>query len=254
MKTLLLLAALALPHFASAADERSGPPIFTKLNAKVGSWGEYSFERKKGDEVVSKGTFRMAVVGKEGDNVWLEQKMTAEIPKPKKDRGPMTMKMLIGKEKVEKVFMKSERGVVEMTGMMGFSARRPHEESEKTKMKELGTETISVPAGSFKTTRYSFDHEKKAAGDVWVKPGVGPYGLVKQVFKSESRDTAVVLTAHGDDAKSEVDHTTAKSMGAGMPRGKGEKMPEGMDQLNTMPAGMPADMLKKMMRKKAGLE
>lgn len=209
-----LLAGLAVP---ASAGGQEPPPIFSKLKPKVGSWGEYSFESRKGDKVKSKGKFRMAVVGKEGDSFWVEQTFTLELPKPKKDEAMGAMKLLMNKEGVQKAFMKSERGVMDMSSMM---ARKKPQPADDAKMTEVGEETISVPAGKFKAAHFIFE-QKNNTGDAWMKPGVGPYGMIKQVHRDDKVVTTLELLASGGDAKSEIDEKTAQSMmGAmmGMPR------------------------------------
>lgn len=90
---------------------------------------------------------------------------------------------------------------------------------KKANIKEVGEETIAVAAGKFKTTHYTFDNGK-SSGDIWVKKGVGPYGLVKQVHRGASALMTLELTSSGGGAKSEVDETTARSMmGAATGRG-----------------------------------
>ncbi len=194
---------------SAAARGDDAPSIFAKIKPKVGAWAEYSYETKKGDKVKTKGRFRMAVVGKEGDAFWTEQKMTLEIPKPKRDEAGGVMKFLAGKDGVTKAFMKSEDGVMDMTSMMG--GRKKPEAVDKAKMTEVGEEKIEVPAGKFKATHYIFE-EGKNTGDAWVKPGVGPYGMIKQLYHDGKDITTLELLASGDDAKSEVDEKAAKSM------------------------------------------
>lgn len=214
----LLLTVLAAAPAAARGPE--APPIFAKLKPKVGSWGEYSFEIRKGDKLKSKGVLRMSVVGKEGDALWVEQKFTVELPKPKKDEMGGTMKMLIGKEGAEKFFMKTEQGVMDMSGMMKMGARKKQEVIDKTKLVEAGVETIEVPAGKYKATHYTFGADKET-GDSWFKPGVGPYGLIKQAHNRGKEVSTLELLSSGDGAKSEVDEKSAQSpMGAMMGRGR----------------------------------
>lgn len=205
ISVLLLAFAIAAP----AAAREDAPAIFTKIKPKVGAWAEYSYESKKGDKTKSKGRFKMSVVGKEGDALWIEQKFTLEIPKPKKGEAGGIMKFLMGKDGVQKAFMKTDEGVMDMSSMMA-SHKKP-QPSETAKMTEVGEEKIEVPAGKFKTTHFTFE-EKKDAGDAWIKPGVGPYGMVKQVHKDGKLVSTLELLASGDDAKSEVDEKSAQSM------------------------------------------
>jgi len=262
----LVLAVLAVPVFA---EEPEMPAVWAQAKPKVGSWAEYGFESKKGEKLKTKGTFRISVVGKEGSSLWLEQKMTPELPKPKKGERVMLMKMLMGKDKIEKAFMKSEEGVMDMTAMMARAGSKKHEAIAKTKMKEAGTESVTVPAGEFKATKYTFE-EGDDSGDAWMKPGVGPYGLIKQVHKDGKKIWTMQLMASGSDAKSEIDEKTATAGFAGMPdmdemrarseerRAKRKRKKGGDDE--SAEAAMPdgekpsfGGFLKKAMKQKAGL-
>ena len=78
IKPLLAFALTFLTASAVRAAAPETPIVYGQLKAKVGAWAEYSVESKKGDAVKSKGTYRMSVVGKDGDALWIEQKMTVE--------------------------------------------------------------------------------------------------------------------------------------------------------------------------------
>lgn len=240
---------------SAAARGQEAPPIFSKLKPKVGAWAEYSFESKKGDKTKSKGRFRMAVVGKEGDDFWIEQKFALELPKPKKGEAGGAMKFLMGKDGVKKAYMKSDEGVMDMSSMM--ASRKKPQPADTAKMTEVGEEKIEVPAGKFKTTRYAFE-DKKNTGDAWMKPGVGPYGMIKQVHREGKEIATMELLASGDGAKSEIDEKTARSMMGAMMggpsssrKGKSEDADEGSDEKVEKPSF--GGMFKNALKKKAGL-
>lgn len=48
----------------------------------------------------------------------------------------------------------------------------------------IGSETISVPAGTFACQHYRL---RSGSGDVWVSDKVSPWGLVKMLFKNENQ-------------------------------------------------------------------
>ena len=213
-----LIKAFSLAFLASAAAAAGAPAaplVFAKLKPAVGAWAEYSVETKQGGAVKSKGTFRMAIVGKDAAGLWIEQKTTPEIPKPKTAGGATVMKFLKGKNGISKAYMKTSRGVMDMSAAMASSARKQQAAVDAAKMAAAGTETIEVPAGKFKTTHYTMTNGNNS-GDVWMKAGVGPYGMVKQVYTAGDRVTTLTLLDSGGDAKSEVDETTARSFGPGM--------------------------------------
>lgn len=213
---MMVLASAFLTMRASAAAPQTAE-VFAKLKPAVGAWAEYGFESKKGNTLKSKGVYRFSVVGKEGEAFWLEEKMTREIPAPKHGAGVSIIKMLIGgKDGLRKMYVKSGTRVMDMSGMMGASTKKAQAERAKTPLKDAGQETVKVAAGSYKATHYSFDNGK-SVGDIWVKPGIGPYGLIKQVHTSGASQVTMELLSSGGDAQSEVDETTAVSMNGGMP-------------------------------------
>lgn len=236
---LLALAALAAP--AARAQMAEAPAVFAKLKPKVGAWAEYSYQSNKDGALKSKGKMRMSVVGKDGDAYWLENKISADTPKPKKGSGVMIMKMLVPKVggAAQKMYMKNGNMVMDMSGMIGASMKKRFEEGAKTKLKPGAEETVKVPAGKFTATHYTFDNGK-ASGDTWLKPGVGPYGLIKQTHKSERSDFIIELLSSGDGAKSELDESQAKPFPAmgGMPGG----MPPGAAPAGGAPGQAPPGM------------
>jgi hypothetical protein len=221
-KSILLVLLLAASGARGwAGESESGPDLFGPFKPKVGKWAKYDYETKKGKELKSKMALKWAVVGKEGDDLWIEQTFTRTLPKPRKNRsGAGAMKMLIGADhKPKKMFYKSERGVMDMTNSLRSAHASPH---SKPELKEEGTETIEVPAGKFKATRYSF-RQKETAGKLWAKEGTGPYGALKTVMTKGDRVMTMVLLDSGDGAKAEIDVSQARSMGPtpGMPEAMG---------------------------------
>jgi hypothetical protein len=93
---------------------------------------------------------------------------------------------------------------------------------------KVGEETVTVPAGTFKTTHYHFKSDRNvngmqisSEGDVWVNPDV-PFGMVKESGKTSGmrgeQEMTMVLTATGKDAKSSITETP-QEMGPGMMMG-----------------------------------
>lgn len=274
---ILLAALLAFSAAPAFADQPEPPAVYAQMKPKVGSWAEYGYETKKGDKVKGKGKWRASVVGKEGDAFWLEQRMAPELPKPKKEETVMLMKFLLGKDGIEKAFMKSERGVMDMTKMMARARKKQQEAIDKTqsKMKQAGEEKITVAAGAFKAQKWVYEEDKNT-GDAWIKPGVGPYGLIKQEFREGKTSMTMELLDSGSGAKSEIDEKAATEGFAGMPdmeamraqaeerRAKRRKKKKGGDDegsesseaAESMPEGEKPSLggfLKKAMKAKAGL-
>jgi hypothetical protein len=64
---------------------------------------------------------------------------------------------------------------------------------------DLGSETITVPAGTFTCEHY----RTKSGGEVWISRKVSPYGLVK----SKSNDSSMELTKVITGAKDQITGT-----------------------------------------------
>ena len=56
------------------------------------------------------------------------------------------------------------------------AAKRNQEAHFRQKAQRVGTETISVPAGTFVCEHYRMTD---GSGDIWFSPKVSPWGLVK---------------------------------------------------------------------------
>ena len=71
------------------------------------------------------------------------------------------------------------------------------------KAEVVGTESVTVPAGTFSCTHYRM---KDGTGDAWISDKVGPWGLVK----SQSKDSSLVLAKVITDAKDRITGTPTK--------------------------------------------
>ena len=67
----------------------------------------------------------------------------------------------------------------------------------------VGTESVTVPAGTFSCTHFRM---KDGTGDAWVSDKVSPWGLVK----SQSKDSSMVLAKVITDAKDHITGTPTK--------------------------------------------
>lgn len=75
---------------------------------------------------------------------------------------------------------------------------RPAPSDIRDKAELVGTESVTVPAGTFSCQHY---HMKDGSADAWVSDKVSPWGLVK----AQGKDSSMVLTKVITDAK---DHIT----------------------------------------------
>jgi hypothetical protein len=96
--------------------------------------------------------------------------------------------------------MEMDAGMVPQNRRMQQTA--PADIAEKAEA--VGTESITVPAGTFTCQHYRM---KDGSGDAWISDKVGPWGLVKSVDKDGS---SLVLTKAITDAKDHITGTPKK--------------------------------------------
>jgi hypothetical protein len=193
----------------------------------VGSGGAYEMTGRDG-----KSQMEMAVVGTESvggkTGYWME--MAMKEPRTGRD---MYMKFLLapadnnGMKAVRMVMQQAGQEPMEMdlsAGMgMGMGGGRTPQGTPsdiREKAERVGTETITVPAGTFTTEHYRM---KDGSSDAWISDKVMPLGLVK----SEGKGTSMVLTRVVTDAKSRITGTPTKFDPMQMMRERmGERMNE----------------------------
>jgi hypothetical protein len=84
------------------------------------------------------------------------------------------------------------------SAQMGRRMQQSSPSDINDKAEALGSESVTVPAGTFTCQHYRM---KDGSGEAWISDKVGPWGLVKSVDKGQT----VVLTKSITDAK---DHIT----------------------------------------------
>jgi hypothetical protein len=206
----LFLFTLSLANFAHGQlGKTSGPSFHGEFKPVVGGWSEYQMTSK------SEGSTKMkiAVVGKEGDAYWYETVMEGG------KHGRTIMKMLVsGNPEDQKnikrmIFKQGNEPAMEMpVGMMQQSSKG---QAQSGKVIDKGTETIKVPAGTFKT-QHSQYQDAEGVVDTWMYKEVSPYGMVKSV----SKDTEMVLIGYGTGAKTQITETPQKFEMPQMPEGR----------------------------------
>jgi hypothetical protein len=199
----------ALAAFAQMSDMMRQPGIQGVFNPIVGTGAVYEVTDKK----QTKTTIEIAVVDKENvngkDAYWIETGV-----QDSKSHEIMWIKMLVAKDQNNVV---TERMItripgqpqpVEMsmsmataTGMGGQGKSQPSDFRDKAEA--VGTESVSVPAGTFTCEHFRM---KDGSGDAWVSSKVGPWGLVKFTGK----DTSMVLLKQISDATSHITGTPIK--------------------------------------------
>lgn len=169
----------------------------------VGAGATYEITEKKGE----KNDLEIAVVGAETiegqSGHWLEMTI-------KTREGVMVMKNFIvlkGKETpVLRMIIQAggEEAMefpMQMMGM-GRGPQRPQKADVREGATRVGTETITVPAGTF-----ACEHYKTSEGDdVWVSEKVSPWGMVKFTGK----DSSMVLQRTVSEAKTKIKGTPRK--------------------------------------------
>ncbi|HMD40052.1 MAG TPA: hypothetical protein VKH15_12270 [Candidatus Acidoferrum sp.] len=170
------------------------PAIADIFKPVVGSGAVYETERDQ-----KKSTLEMSVVGQESvegkDGFWLE--FGHSDPRT---GGMMYGKMLVTKDDFQfhrMIFQQPGQPPMEMP-MNPTAQQRSRMSDEMDKWHKVGTESITVPAGTFACEHWAKDDGK---GDVWASSQVTPISLVKEVTPTNTMVLVKVIT----DAK---DHIT----------------------------------------------
>jgi hypothetical protein len=193
--------AMLLGVVATAASAQMGnfsaPHVSGFWNPVVGEGAEYAMQPAKGDKT----DMQITVVGKESvggkDAYWYETSFN-------RGSGQMVIKQL---KVLNGADTQTSRTIMQMPGRppMEMPAQMTHQDSSpqtadvRTGGEDLGSETITVPAGTFTCQHY----RSKSGGEVWISQKISPYGLVK--FKSS--DTSMELTKVITGAKDQITGT-----------------------------------------------
>jgi len=182
---LVLLAAVCSLCLASGAGAQlGGMQFFSKPNIAdifkpvVGQGAVYqeTSEGKQGHEM------EMTIVGKEmtgsGEGYWMEMSMNRAGDQKMYSKVLMTKDFQFTKV----IFQMPGQSAMEMP-MNPNEKDRSQMKEEMAKWSQVGTETITVPAGTF-----SCAHWKKDDGtdEVWTSDKVSPLAMVKQTGKTHS--------------------------------------------------------------------
>jgi hypothetical protein len=188
---LVLIALLATPLVGSAQKGGTFYSLTKRLkrygdaaNVKPGAWAAYRVQAS--EEEGAPKTLKVACVGTEEVNgqkgMWLE----VETDMPESDVGEASqmkviMKSLIVGDPGEK---QSVRKMIMQAGnrppmLMNVSTEAGEEETEFPEVKEVGTETITVPAGTFTCRHLQGTTDKGETGDLYISEKVALFGMVK---------------------------------------------------------------------------
>lgn len=188
---------------ANLADSQpfggSGPRFHSEFKPVVGGWSEYQITAK--GQQTSK--MKIAVVGKEGNAYWYETVMEGG------KGGTVITKMLVSgnpedQKNIKKLIVK-EGNNPPMEIPVEMMQQSSKGQEAKGKVIDKGTETITVPAGKFKTQHIQYQ-DAQGTVDTWAHKDVSPYGLIK----SQSTDHEMVLIGYGTGAKSQITEAPEK--------------------------------------------
>jgi hypothetical protein len=208
--TIVLLAMLtgALPGAAQMGMGMGGriPTLSGVWHPVVGTGASYDITKSDGTKV----PMEISIVGKEDADgkpaYWMEMSMMDP-----RTSSPLYIKSLTT---VSENNVVSSRMIMQMPGQdpmemdMNMAAQSGRMQQSipsdiNAKAEVVGTESITVPAGTFSCQHYRM---KDGSGDAWVSDKVGPWGLVKAVNKGQT----MVLTKAISDAKDHITGTPRK--------------------------------------------
>jgi len=195
----VLLAAAGCLCVTSSVSAQLGMNIFKKPNIAdifkpvVGSGALYEMQRT--DQQQPPTQMEMTVVGKEmvdgQQGYWMEMGHQAG-----KTGEVIYTKMLVTNDFQFKkiVFQQPGQPAMEMP-FNPTEQTKNHMTEELEKWHTVGTESITVPAGTFSCTHWKKD---SGVGDVWVSAKVTPMGMVKSINQGETMVLLKVITSATD--------------------------------------------------------
>jgi hypothetical protein len=194
-------AALFCSLLAGAAPAQMGrfsaPQVMGFWNPVVGAGAVYTVRPAKGDKT----EMQIAIVGEEQvdgkDAYWYEMSFNH-------GNGETIMKSLMvlngpDTHVSRMIIQMPGRPPMEMPTQMMHQDRTTQPADVRSDAEDLGSDTITVPAGTFTCQHY----RTKNGGEVWVSPKVSPYGLVK----SKTNDSSMELTKVVTGAKDQITGT-----------------------------------------------
>ena len=195
---------LFLLFAASSVNAQMGRPNFPDFhgvwNPVVGAGAEYEVQSSKGEKT----SLEIFIAGKENvggkDAYWFEMVMNNA-----KMGGDLVVKNLMvvdaGNTQSTKTIMQMPgRPPMEMPAGMARSAKAPQSADIRTQSEDVGSESVTTPAGTFQCEHYRM---KDGSGDTWVSTKVAPWGLVKH----QGKETTMVVTKVITDAQDKITGT-----------------------------------------------
>lgn len=200
----LLVASSAARAQTSATPTGAPLPVATDLKTvPVGSWSQY----RVSDGGQTNVNVRIALVARAGQEAQVETQVTGG---PMGPTGKTTMRMTVptdtkaGASPHGHVIQVGDNDPMELPAQMA-AASQPFTKPDPKK--KVGSETVTVPAGTFKVDHYRDKAvDGRGAVDFWIAANVLPFGMVKMVSAGNATGGTVTmeLTAKGADAKPTV--------------------------------------------------
>lgn len=214
----LALAATLVGAAAATAQSNACADKGPKLPA-AGGWAEYHADS---------GDFKMMYIGHETAGERIEMAMNRTMRNGEATN--VVMQLVVPAfpyqmaQASEMVMQMGDRPPMKVSGqMLDMMRQRAPDQSALSpdlcaRLTKVGTESVTVPAGTFSTTHY---RDAQTNTDVWVDPSV-PFGAVKVV----SPHTTMVLKAKGTGGTTGI-RGTPQEMGPGMMGPPGGRRPGG---------------------------
>ena len=197
---LAILATALIPSVAGAQGACADIPKFFARPPVIGEWVEMTWETKDKEEP---DLVRMGVIKeeqREGKRMYWYQMIMHNKGKRSiiQMLSPWDVTAMGSSPPAEVVIKMEGQPAMKMNG--GFMGQTPN---SKTDLREfcakssfVGEESVTVPAGTFKTRHYRSDD-----GDTWVSPEAPLWHLVKM---STAKGKTMVLSAKGTGEKNEI--------------------------------------------------
>jgi hypothetical protein len=194
----VLLAAAGCLWLSGSAAAQLGPSLFSKPNIAdifkpvVGSGAAY--EQHSTDEKRPASQMEMTIVGKEltanGEAYWMEIGHVG-----KEGASMMYSKVLVTKDFQFTKIIFQQPGQPAMEMPFDGQTGRGHMKEEMAKWHQVGSETITVPAGTFSCMHWK---NEDGTDEVWTSDKVTPMAMVKQVGKNRSMVLTKIITGATD--------------------------------------------------------
>jgi hypothetical protein len=198
-RQIVLLAAAGCLGMTSSVSAQLGSNIFKKPNITdifkpvVGSGGLYEMQRADPQKPPTQ--MEMTIVGKE--LVDGQQGYWMEMGHQESKTGQMVYsKLLVTNDfQMKKMVFQRPGGTAMEMPFDPTEKTKNHMAEEMEKWHKVGTETITVPAGTFSCAHWKKD---SGVGDVWVSDQVTPMGMVKSINSGMSMVLLKVITGATD--------------------------------------------------------